>query len=279
MPGYVIKVERLTSSNKNSIQYTEHPTISALSGVNCGQIRARVVGVHGYRHDRRPQRGAFSLLETMDGNLDDNVDILVNPTKLYQSYHRLSSYELAAVHIAEEVRKQVLCLLENNPKHMYHDLKADNIMYKYNAVTGEVLIQAGDLGSLVPDRYGRYLSTFPCLPSNVFFQSFPSLETKKSCLAYQVGILLARLLRIDIFNLYQHAEVHVTNASVRKRSKLKSGELRRRRQAEILLRLSVNAGLMKKMEDKLGASGCNRNLSKLIHIDPRKRRSVDVCLY
>ena len=275
---YVIKVERVTSSDTSNA-YTEHPTIRALSSVACGQIGSRVIGVHGYWYGRRLHRGAFSLLEAMDGSLGGDVGVVSGHVKLYQSYYGLRSYGLAAVHIAEDVRKQLLCLLENNPRHMYHDLKVENVMYTHDAVTGEVLVKVGDLGSLVPDRHGRYVSTFPCLPSNKFFQSFPSLEDNKGCLAYQVGIFLARLLRIDIVNLYQHAEMHVTNVSVRKRSKIKSGKLDKRRQEELLLREATNAGLMKRMRAKLRASGCNPDLSNLIHIDPLKRLSVESSLY
>ena len=187
---YVVKVEKVDPSLAWS---TEHATIRALADVACGQILARVIGVGPYHFGRRT--GAFSLLENMDGDLIDGGAALLAD---YRTYNGLLSAAEAAVHMVDQVRRQIVCLLNNDNTHVFTDLKRSNVLFRRVPDTGEVTIKVGDLGGMTPDDYGDYVFTFPCLPSGEPWQSFASLDEKRACLAYQLGLLLASLLRLSI---------------------------------------------------------------------------------
>ena len=55
---------------------------------------------------------------------------------------------LAAAHIVEEVRKQVRCLLDHDPDHVYADLKVANVLFKKARGGKKMEIGVGDLGSM-----------------------------------------------------------------------------------------------------------------------------------
>ncbi len=192
---YIVKVERMRPFD--TIASTEHPIIGQLTGVTCGQILARVIGVHKYHYGSR--RGAFSLLDPMDGDLASGGSAMVTD---YRNYHGLTSDAEAAAHIVNKVRRQVTCLLNNNNNHVFADMKVQNVMFRRVASTGEVQIKVGDLGSLNPDAAGDYVFTYPCLPTSSDIKVSSTLTEKRQCLAYQLGLLLAELLGLNILPHY-----------------------------------------------------------------------------
>ena len=183
-PDYAMKIEQ------GDVADSEHGVIQALSDTRCGQIGARVVGT------LRPPGGDqhYSLLEEMTS------EVFPELVPIYRAAKGLGSNALAAAHIVEEVRKQVVCLLNSRADHryVYTDMKMANVMFRRDPGTGDVTIKVGDLGSMTPDEDGDYVLSIPCLPDGGAWQSFATLADKQQCLAFQLGMLLAALLGLNI---------------------------------------------------------------------------------
>ena len=224
----------------------EHGVVGALENVRCGQIRGRAVGLHAYGdRDGKSRRGVFTLYELMDGDLHRHRErVLLD----YAASHGLSSGFEAAVHVAEEVRAQLVCLYRNDPRHVYADLKLQNVLFK-RTPSGRVRISVGDLGSMVPRAGGEYTMTFPC-PPNIDVRTFATADEALACLSYQVGVLFAALLGID--------------PTLLRFDRLRSRR-RRIRQLRVALRDAVANVL---------PAYASRRLSNLVHEDVAKRRSV-----
>lgn len=179
----------------------EHPIIKSLMGVHCKQIRARVVGTLPRVPGKEQEYREFSLLDKMTGDLGGRTRDKVT---LYQKCNKLETYEHAVLHILEDVREQLLCLFNapgSNGSNVYHDLKLQNVLYKHDTSTGTMKIRIGDLGAMSPDKNNAYVGTYPCLPTNKSFRIFKSIAEVKQCYSYQLGLLLAALLNIDLREL------------------------------------------------------------------------------
>ena len=273
---------------------TEQPIINALRRTKCGQIAARVIGVDGHRY--------YSLLESMTGTIDDVVPAyaqwlrtqmeadparagyVVQAFVAWRTWNDVEDEELAmdqfadtfyqtlaAVHIVEEVRKQVRCLLDHNPDHVYTDMKVANILFKRARDGKRIEIRVGDLGSMSQsvdvayDRTGRvwpfhdgmHPMTYPCIPSGAAFQRFATIDDKKRCLSFQLGLLLARLVGVDI-GYFVH-------------SKKKVRADQRTHMMRVLQTLqSVLRPVMRFVAPRL---------ADLIHPDPHRRPSLDASFW
>ena len=96
--------------------------------------------------------------------------------------------------ICEEIRKQLLCILENN--HLYADMKPLNCLYKI--VNDKPIFLIGDLGGAAMDDTGEQASTY--IPYEFlgtgtgWFQSKDISETiKKNFLSWEIGVMLYTL--------------------------------------------------------------------------------------
>ena len=179
----------------------EHPIIKSLMGVRCKQIRARVVGTLPRVPREEQEYTEFNLLDKMTGDLGGRTKEKI---ALYQKCNKLETYGHAVLHILEDVREQLLCLFNvpgSNGSNVYHDLKLQNVLYKHDASAGTMKIHIGDLGSMSPDENNAYVGTYPCLPTNKSFRIFKSIAEVKQCYSYQLGLLLAALLNINLGEL------------------------------------------------------------------------------
>ena len=224
----------------------EHGIVRALEGVRCGQIRGRPVGLHAFRReDGVVRQGVFTLYELMDGDLRRHRERVLRD---YAASHGLSSPLEATVHIAEDVRAQLVCLYRNDPRHVYADLKLENVLFR-RSPSGRVSIHVGDLGSMVPRAGDQYVMTFPC-PPNISLRTFATAAEALACLSYQVGVLFAALLGMP--------------TQLLRFDKLTSRR-RRIRQLRVAIRDYVASVL---------PAYADRRLSDLVHEDVAQRRSV-----
>ena len=228
------------------IQGGEHDIVRTLENVRCDQIRGRAVGLHKYRDsDGKERTGVFTLYELMDGDLHRHRErVLLD----YAAFHGLSSKYEAAVYVAEEVRAQLVCLYSNDPRHVYADLKLQNVLFKRTS-SGRVRISVGDLGSMVPRAGDRYVMTFPC-PPNIYVRTFATADEKLACLSYQVGVLFASLIGIDP-------------------TLLRFDKLRSRRGRIRQLRVALRDAVARFLP-----AYASRRLSTLVHENVAERRSV-----
>lgn len=214
--SYAVKIENrweLQENDEGKDEMVEAPTelgvTEFLRNVECGQMSARAIGT--------TLDYAYSLLELMDGNLAGNA------LQTYARTYRLKP-DMAAIHIVEEVRKQVACLLDKSEnRYVYTDMKVENVMFR--ATPGQVEIKVGDFGSMDTDPEGQYLMTIPCLPSGEPYQELETLQEKQQCLAFQLGMLLARLLlrEHDVLEFYFVEDIEERRSKIDSlRSKLRN---------------------------------------------------------
>lgn len=214
--SYAVKIENrwgLKENDKGKDERVEVPTelgvTEFLRNVECGQMSARVIGT--------TRNYAYSLLELMDGNLAGNA------LQTYARTYRLKP-NMAAIHIVEEVRKQVVCLLNKSEnRYVYTDMKVENVMFR--ATPGQVEIKVGDFGSMDMGPEGEYVMTIPCLPSGEPYQKLETLQEKQQCLAFQLGMLLARLLvrEDDVLEFYFVEDIEERRSKIDSlRSKLRN---------------------------------------------------------
>ena len=202
---YAVKIEREVDGYQ-----IEQGIINELRDVDCGQIGARVIGKHNGM--------AYSLLESMDAII--SPDLLY----LYKTSKGLPSEVHAAVHIVEDVRKQVVCLMNSTKdrRRIYTDMKVHNILFRHDKRRGKVIVKVGDLGSLQRNDAGYYAMTYPCLPSGVVIQKLKTAYEREKCLAYQLGILLAVLLGVPESRNFLHDRIKPKKPTVDLQSQLRS---------------------------------------------------------
>lgn len=241
---YAVKIEDARVSARG-----EHPVLVRLAGVDCGQIHGRPVGFAPYLRDGGTYDGVFSLLELMDGDLRHETVL-----REYAEFWGLAGRREAALHVAEDVRQQVVCLFRHDPTLVYADLKPANVMFKRGRA-GEVRIRLGDLGSMMMRRGDEYAMSFPC-PPRFAMRRFDTAEEAAACLAYQVGMLLASLLGMPRLHYLGFARVE--------------GERRARRGRRLVpkLREAVRDHITRALPLYDPA------VADLLHLDPRRRRSV-----
>lgn len=182
--------------------------------VSCGQIGARYIGqgVGGWTP------ATYTLLEMMDSELSPEF------VERYRRTNGIRHRAVAAVRIVEEVRRKVLCLLrESGGRYVYTDMKMENVFYREDPVSPtDFVIKLGDLGSMVPteipplDEGGaaeyEYTFTYPCLPYGAKNRAFFDKTEKERCLAFQLGMLLAALLGVDIDSRFKHTRVRAKDS-------------------------------------------------------------------
>jgi serine/threonine protein kinase len=128
-----------------------------------------------------------------------NCDTLYELKKYIRNYSFVSKV-LLYKNIVEEIRKQVVCLYENN--YIYSDFKLKNILVDYDNTGFRIYL--GDLGSAVQDSYGEQMATYP--PPDVY-DNYMDIEEdvgffkviddqKQGIISWGLGMILF-LLMID----------------------------------------------------------------------------------
>ena len=242
---YAVKVEQ---ADGRGYYASEHSIIPDLRKADCGQIRARIIKTVKTPDGRG--RLYYSLLEKMDGDLAHKATAAAGrfpAVERFREANGLASYVDAAVMIVDEVRRQVNCLLHIDPDYMYADLKPANVLFAQTG--GKLVIKVGDLGSMIPQN-GVYAMSYPCLPGGTAHQAFADggsgTQDRRACLAFQLGVLLAELLSIDV------TEYHYQRTAPRKST------------------LPLQADLHRRLSEK------SRYLALLVDAVPEERPSIAV---
>lgn len=147
----------------------------------CHTVKERYIGSVGEKH--------HYLMNLAEGTLED----LKDRTSDFSDEDKKELY----LTIAEEVRKQVLCLLEMG--FVYTDFKLANIFYDCPDNDNKSFkIYLGDLGSAITNHNNDHVSTYPPPDINeeVTEKGLFKLTTqdKKAVLSWGIGILLWMLI-------------------------------------------------------------------------------------
>ena len=214
---WVIKVE-LSGTTVNTNQLLDGSGIKSSSDttiidnlntndIKCGQMEAKHLGkglisyqkIAPKKRRRKLDWADFNLLEPMSGDLSSaKLRRFIDESTNFDKYKTV----VAVLCIVEEVRKQIVCLLEStNYEGVYTDLKAANVLFTQTR-DGDLEVKVGDLGSMTKNDDGEYISTYPCFPSNGGVFRLDTREQKEACLSWQLGVLLASLLGINIDDIY-----------------------------------------------------------------------------
>ena len=248
---WTIKIELLKvtqdSSGANVIQDSSETSVInhlTTNKIQCGQIYAYPIGktkIVEILNIRKEIWVNFSRLETMQGDLSQKdaaggLEVISLAKRNYNGPEKTEDLKAveAALCIVEEVRRQIVCLLKStNYEGVYADLKAANVLFK-QTVENQLEVKVGDLGSInpiynfddlnigvhdlgVPLRTGGiYTATAPCYPRNQQGNTvtLTTDEQKEQCLAWQLGVLMAQLLGINVQQLYYGHDQLVSTVGV-----------------------------------------------------------------
>jgi hypothetical protein len=272
---WVVKIERLnTLSGEKTAPPPSKETllINELTKyqIDCGQIKAWHLGqkqITIQELDPIPDPiettwADFNLLEPMSGDLSKkNKSGLREVIEKYTKGDKTKDVE-AALCIVEEVRKQILCFLEKSGGvAVYTDLKAANVLFT-ETKEGKLEIKVGDLGSMTTNSDGDNIATFPCFPHTQGIFRLNTKEEKEQCLSWQLGVLLAYLLGIDVSLLdWAHLDV-IVRAMKRGDNTLGNKHLQ-----DIA---AIQTTMIDKLENIMGPVSA-RHISQLLSIHPKKR--------
>ena len=167
---------------------TEKNISEFLDDKSCNLLKVKYIGYESSLGQH------FYLMELADGNLNSLADKFhaCNIKKKYD----LSLSRTFFRDVAEEIRKQMVCLLkESNYEYVYVDIKLENILYKCikgeNKGENKVKIFLGDLGSAVSYFPGFFVHTFmPIEYTDIHFFKLDTNYKKEQTLSWMIGIIL-----------------------------------------------------------------------------------------
>ena len=96
--------------------------------------------------------------------------------------------------IVGSIEDQMNCLLKVNPTFVYTDLKPDNVGIVFDKTSNSIQrVHLLDLGSALPDDFGKYAASYPCVPHKGGRFSIETKDTSR-CVYYQLCILIMQLV-------------------------------------------------------------------------------------
>jgi hypothetical protein len=270
---WVVKIERLSQSTSiegvSAVEPSDETNLINMLNkrdIRCGQMGAWSLGQYRIRIEDLSSKKVevdwadFNLLEPMSGDLSKkNILGLREVIEKYTKGDKTKDV-VAALCIIEEVRKQILCLLkETENSAVYTDLKAANVLFT-ETTEGKLEIKVGDLGSMTTIDNNYYIATYPCFPHAEGVFPLNTREEKEQCLSWELGVLLANLLGINIAHLsFVSFQNTIGNSYLTK---------------QLLKRLK---GIREQMVTKLSTIMSKRNakvISSLLSPKPSKRPSL-----
>jgi hypothetical protein len=169
----------------------------ALGGRSGGLLGIRYLGLHLYG-----EAGAAHLysMPIMEGSLGDKgaLDTLI---ERFRRPGDSTAAGPAVLRIVELIRRQAVLLMQLDQRLCYTDMKLNNVLYRLRGGTPEVWLC--DFGSAMVDNEDEYTFTYPNPPSGKPFQPLPTLHDRQAALAYQIGVLLATCIGINVIR-YSH---------------------------------------------------------------------------
>ena len=198
-----LKVEKAADDDK--IKPIEEDISKFLIENSCNLLKVKYIGKNSSLH--------LYLMELANGDLNHLKIFYKQNCREKNNYKTLKFYR----DIAEEIRKQMVCLLLNSGyQYVYTDIKLDNILYRcINKNTIRIFL--GDLGSAVPDEdHNEYAATFPPWEyrNNKGILEFDINKQKKQTLSWMIGIiLLSFVYNDDIYKNYNSSNLYMLNES------------------------------------------------------------------
>jgi hypothetical protein len=174
---------KLALKIENNTFPSEKEISQKLMDAGCHTVSERYIGSLDGEH--------YYLMNLAEGTLEDFKDRTMN----------LPLKERAALYLSvvEEVRKQVMCLLDLG--YVYSDFKLNNIFYDCPDDDGKSFnIYMGDLGSAIPNEENKHVATYPPPQINATLTGkdkgiFEINErNKRDVISWGIGIVLFMLI-------------------------------------------------------------------------------------
>lgn len=202
--GNVYLFENITTSVYLAVKFSdidnEDEISKALLKAGCRVLRVRPVGKQLMDPTEGKLRYTY-LMELAEGTLPKFLNTLFRERKKLALSFTPQDFITIFLNIGEELRHQMLCLYDLNPKFVYTDLKATNVLFKCESRVRSDTVRffLGDLGSAVPsddDDHDRYISTFPPpeFRSGKGHMRLLSPFAKEAAMAWELGVLLLYLV-------------------------------------------------------------------------------------
>lgn len=145
---FALKKEKLTENHANNPIEEKISNLLNEEGNDCNTIKVKFI--------KQDRTNSYYILNKLEGDLSFLVKKL--------NKFGIDNFQIIEIklNIAEQVRKQVVCLYELDNDFVYTDLKLPNVLYgcpdKDNL--NELKIHLGDLGSVMKNVSGNYVSTY-----------------------------------------------------------------------------------------------------------------------
>lgn len=206
--GVAIKIERIkkpdapgkllrSAADRRSLATPDSEAAKILDtvfwGHTGGLLGVRYLGLHA-----DGSTGAVHLysMPVMDGSLGDKgaLEMLI---ERFRHPDDPSRTRPPVLRIVELVRRQMMLLMRIDRRLCYTDLKIANILYRTRG-SDRPEIWLGDFGSAMMDGDQEYTFTYPNPPSGKPFQALAAGRDRLAAMSYQIGVLLAECVGIDI---------------------------------------------------------------------------------
>jgi hypothetical protein len=185
-----LKVEKIQSN----VEPLEKNITDSLIKKSCKTLKSKYIG----QFEIIGKMSNCYLMELADGDLSYLKSVYKNDSDI----KTLIFFR----NIIEEIRLQLVCLLNKDIKniYVYTDVKLENILYRYITEKNTIRIFLGDLGSAVGDNNEYYIASYPPFEykNNKGCFKLITLEEKKSTLSWMIGILLLLFIDNDNNNSY-----------------------------------------------------------------------------
>ena len=170
----------------------------ALLQAGCRVLRVQPVGKQLMDPNEGKLRYTY-LMELAEGTLPKFLNTLLKERKRLTLSFTPQDLITIFLNIGEELRHQMLCLYDLDPRFVYMDLKATNVLFKCESQVRRDTVRffLGDLGSAVSsDDDDRYISTFPPpeYRSGQGHMRLLSPVAKEAAMAWELGVLLLYLV-------------------------------------------------------------------------------------
>ena len=183
---YYDDVNQVSLAIKYTFDRDEELISNALLKSGCDVLRVRGLGLLNSRY--------LYIMEQAEGDLISLFNNLKKPVS-----------KNFVLNIAEQVRRQILCIGRLHSSFLYADVKLQNVLYKCDdpANLNGIRVFLGDLGSAVPNSYENgnpiYPTTYLPLPNKLLVRN-NNKKDKLDWISWQLGALLLQMSKYLYIN-------------------------------------------------------------------------------
>lgn len=193
----------------------------ALLSSGCRLLREQPVGKKLDNPNMVDKDQFVYFMELAEGTLDEFMKTLELQNRMVPLNFSEKDLAFIYINIAEEIRRQLVCLYDLDSKFVYTDLKSTNVLYKCDSAVQRDTVRflLGDLGSATPDStYGLYIATYPPLEyaSGDGYINLTTPFDREAALSWELGVLLLAMANpsnpmfqvLDFRNIKSMTRVH-----------------------------------------------------------------------